>query len=71
MLPFRWAEEQTGSRHGEGISRPMAKARTKTFTLKVRPIGQSQFTWKMAAETKARAIDYALARWPGAAVEVA
>jgi hypothetical protein len=70
MLPWQWAEEPTGSQHGEGISRPRPKARTKEFRLIVYPKGARPMTWITQAETKRAAIRYAEARWPGAAVEV-
>jgi hypothetical protein len=69
MLPFAWMEEST-SQHGEGISRPPSKARTREFRLIVYPKGTRPMTWITQAETKRHAIKYAEARWPGAAVEV-
>ena len=71
MLPFQWIEEPTISRHGDGISRPQPKIRTREFRLIVYPIGAPPMTWITRAETKRHAIKYAQARWPGAAVEVA
>jgi hypothetical protein len=71
MLPFQWIEEPATSRHGEGISRPQAKIRTREFRLIIYPTGAQPMTWITRAETKRHAIKYAEARWPGAAVEVA
>jgi hypothetical protein len=71
MLPWQWAEEPTTSKHGDGISRPRPKARTKEFRLIVYPQGAQPMTWITRAETKRHAIRYAEARWPGATVEVA
>jgi hypothetical protein len=71
MLPWQWAEEPTTSKHGDGISRPRPKARTKEFRLIVYPQGAQPMTWITRAESKRHAIRYAEARWPGATVEVA
>jgi hypothetical protein len=68
-VPLQWAPEQHGS-HGDGISRPMPKARTKMFRLRVKQPGAQPMVVTMPAENKSRAIRYAGARWPGAAVEV-
>lgn len=70
IVPFQWAEE-TISRHGEGISRPHAKTRTREYRLLVYKPGAMPMTWITRAETKRAAIKYAEARWPGAVVEVA
>lgn len=70
MLPFRWADDQIDSKHGEGISRPRSKARTREYRLIVYPTGSQPMTWITRAETKRHAIRYAENRWPGAAVEV-
>lgn len=70
MLPWQWAEEPTQSQHGDGISRPLPKARTREYRLIVYPKGARPMTWITKAETKRAAIRYAEARWPGAAVEV-
>lgn len=70
MLPFQWEEEST-SKHGDGISRPRPKVRTKEFRLIVYPVGARPMTWITRAESKRHAIRYAQNRWPGAAVEVA
>lgn len=66
---LQWQIEQRG-RFGEGISRAPVKARTKPFRLHVKPVGQSIVKLTLQAETKAKAVEYALARWPGAEVEV-
>lgn len=71
MLPWQWREEPTTSKHGDGISRPRPKTRTKEFRLIVYPQGAQPMTWITRAESKRHAIRYAEARWPGAAVEVA
>lgn len=70
MLPWQWREEST-SQHGDGISRPRPKTRTKEFRLIVYPQGARPMTWITRAESKKHAIRYAQNRWPGAAVEVA
>jgi hypothetical protein len=69
IQPFAW-DEDTQARIGPGISRPLGKERTRAFTLTVRA-GHSmpmKVTLKAATATKAK--QYALARWPGARVEV-
>ena len=71
MLPWQWREEEPTSKHGDGISRPKPKARTKEFKLLIYPQGAQPMTWITRAESKRHAIRYAQARWPGAAVEVA
>lgn len=68
MLPFQWIEEPSISKHGEGISRPRPKTRTREFRLIVYPPGAQPMTWVTRAETKKHAIRYAQNRWPGAAV---
>lgn len=71
MLPWRWQDDEPTSQHGDGISRPKPKARTKEFKLLIYPQGCRPMTWITRAESKRHAIRYAQARWPGAAVEVA
>ncbi len=71
MLPWQWADGPQTSQHGDGISRPRPKARTKEFRLIVYPQGAQPMTWITRAETKRHAIRYAEARWPGVTVEVA
>jgi hypothetical protein len=71
MLPWQWREEEPTSKHGDGISRPRPKARTKEFKLLIYPRGARPMTWITRAESKRHAIRYAQARWPGAEVEVA
>lgn len=71
MLPWQWAEDGPTSQHGEGISRPQPKARTREYRLIVYPRGSKPMTWITRAETKRHAVKYAEARWPGATVEVA
>jgi hypothetical protein len=63
-----WREENQG-RYGEGISRPVPKARTKLYTLIVYKSGSRPMTMTMRAESKAAAITYAQNRWPNATVE--
>ena len=71
MLPWQWREDEPTSKHGDGISRPKPKARTKEFKLLIYPQGCRPMTWITRAESKKHAIKYAQARWPGAEVEVA
>jgi hypothetical protein len=71
MLPWQWADGPQTSQHGDGISRPRPKARTREFRLIVYPQGAQPMTWITRAETKRHAIRNAEARWPGATVEVA
>ncbi len=70
MLPWQWREELPTSKHGDGISRPRPKTRTREYRLIVYPKGARPMTWITKAETRRAAIRYAEARWPGAAVEV-
>ena len=71
MLPFQWLEEPSTSRHGDGISRPLPKTRTREYRVIIYKPGAQPMTWITRAETKRHAIRYAENRWPGAAVEVA
>jgi hypothetical protein len=71
MLPWQWREDESTSKHGDGISRPRPKARTREFRLIIYPQGARPMTWITQAESKRHAIRYAEARWPGATVEVA
>lgn len=66
---LQWMEEAQESRHGEGISRPVAKARTRLYALKVRQPHQRPMVMTMRAESMPAAIRYAQARWPDAKVE--
>lgn len=66
---LQWSADQHGS-HGDGISRPMPKARTRMYRVRVKQHGAQPMVVTMPAESKQRAIRYASARWPGAAVEV-
>jgi hypothetical protein len=63
-----WREDNQG-RHGEGISRPVPKSRTKLYTLIVYKSGSMPMTMTMRAENKTAAITYAQNRWPNATVE--
>ena len=63
-----WREDDH-SRHGEGISRPVHKARTKLYTLIIYKSGSMPMTMTMRAESKTAAITYAQNRWPSATVE--
>jgi hypothetical protein len=64
-----WIDDDNRVKRGEGISRPVANARTKSFTLIVYQPRLQPMTVTMRAETKTAAIKYAKARWPGATVE--
>jgi len=66
---LQWEIEERGQ-FGEGISRPVAKARTKPIRLRVAPAGQRPMLVTLPAETQRHAIRYAANRWPGATVEV-
>lgn len=70
IMPLRW-EENPNNRLGDGISRPMPKARTREFQLIVYSQGARPMHWTTRAETKTHAMKCAQARWPGAIVEVA
>jgi hypothetical protein len=64
-----WIDDNIRVKRGEGISRPVANARTKSFTLTVFQPNSRPMTVTMRAETKTAAIKYAKARWPGATVQ--
>jgi len=72
VAAFQWRTdpESVGS-YGEGISRPRHNARVRDFKVIVYPQGARPVTWYTRAESKAAAIRYACARWPGAVVELA
>ena len=63
-----WREDDH-ARYGDGISRPVPKARTKLYTLIVYKSGSMPMTMTMRAESKAAAITYAQNRWPDAVIE--
>ena len=63
-----WREDNQG-RYGEGISRPVHKARTRLYNLIVYKSGAMPMTLTMRAENKTAAITYAQNRWPNATVE--
>ena len=63
-----WREDDH-ARYGEGISRPVHKARTKLYNLIVYKSGSMPMTITMRAENKTAAITYAQNRWPNATVE--
>jgi len=70
ITPFVWQEEERG-RFGDGISRPIPKAKTRQYRVLVYPSGARPITWITRAESRDHAVKYAQARWPGAAVEPA
>lgn len=70
-ITFQWHEDTAFVRRGDGISRPRPGSRTREYRVIVYPTGARPLTWITRAETKRHAIQYAEARWPGAAVEVA
>jgi hypothetical protein len=66
-----WNEEiEIKSQHGEGVSRPVAGAKTKEFRIKVRQVGASPMYVHMRAESKSHALKYAKARWPMSQIEI-
>jgi len=65
-----WIDDDIRVKRGEGISRPVANARTRSFTLIVYQPRLQPMTVTMRAESKAAAIRYAKARWPGSEVEL-
>jgi len=70
LLRFQWNEDRdSGSRFGEGISRPLSSARTKQFRLRVKPTDAPVMIWTTWAESKKRAEAYARARWPECSIE--
>lgn len=65
-----WIDDDIRVKRGEGISRPVANARTRSFTLIVYQPRLQPMTVTMRAESKAAAIRYAKARWPGSEIEL-
>lgn len=65
-----WQEDDY-TEHGEGITRPLAKARTRQFHLLVFLQYGQPMRWTTQAETLRHAIRYGQARWPGAVIEKA
>jgi hypothetical protein len=70
MLPWQWVEDGPQSQHGDGISRPNPKARTRAYRVMVYPRGARPMLWTTQAENVKAAIRYAQNRWPGSEVEV-
>lgn len=63
-------QDNGAARMGEGISRPHAKQRTRTFALLVQPAaGRPMKVW-LPAPDKKTALVYAANRWPDATAEV-
>lgn len=56
--------------HGDGISRPKPKARTRPYRVVVILDGNQRMTVTMPAESMARAKLYAKNRWPGSEINV-
>jgi len=71
FIPLQWIEDAPVSRHGDGISRPRPKTRTREYTLIIYPPGAHPMRWITRAESKRHAVRYAENRWPGATVGVA
>lgn len=69
LLRFQWNEDGTSTRIGEGISRPLSKARTRQYRLRVKPTDAPVMIWTTYAESKRKAETYAKARWPECQVE--
>jgi hypothetical protein len=63
-----WREDDH-ARYGEGISRPVPKAKTKLYNLIVYKSGAMPMNMTMRAESKSAAITYAQNRWPNAVIE--
>jgi hypothetical protein len=69
-VTFQWQEHPQGA-FGPGVSRAADPQRARRFTLLVRQQAAKPMKVTLFAENKTAAKKYALARWPGAAVEVA
>jgi len=69
VITFQWQEE-TNSRHGDGISHPKKGAKTKLFKILVRNGQMAAMKVDLRAESKRAAINYGKARWPNAVIEV-
>jgi len=70
IVPFQW-EEPTKGAFGPGISRPAVAKSARKFTVVVRQQAARPMKVTLLAENRKRALRYAQARWPGAAVEAA
>jgi hypothetical protein len=68
IVPLQWEETNRGS-FGPGVSRPAAPERARKFTVMVRQHAAQPMKVTLMAESKTKAVRYASARWPGAAVE--
>lgn len=66
---FVWNDEDPNSSLGPGLSRPEPGEKVRPYRLRVRPPAQPALTVTLSAATEARAIGYALRRWPGAIIE--
>lgn len=65
-----WEDESRGS-FGPGISRPKEGESTRQFTVVVKQQQARPMKVVLRAPSKRKAVQYAQARWPGAAVEAA
>ncbi|MEN9727413.1 MAG: hypothetical protein RL434_1779 [Pseudomonadota bacterium] len=69
-VTFQWQEHPQGA-FGPGVSRAANLESAKKFTLLVKQQAAKPMKVTLFAENRTAAKKYALARWPGAAVEVA
>lgn len=70
-LNVTWDDNaEAKSQHGDGISRPVPGAKTKTFRVRVAQVGASPMFVEMRAESKSHALKYAKARWPMSTIKV-
>ena len=70
-LNTTWDDDaQAKSQHGDGVSRAVPGAKTKTFRVRVYQVGASPMICQLRAESKKHALKYAKARWPMSKVEV-
>lgn len=70
LIPNQWNDGPAGAKFGDGISRPLPKARTKAFRLEVKPVDAPLFIWTINAESMRKAMSYAKARWPGSTTKM-
>jgi hypothetical protein len=67
-VPFQWQEDNLG-RFGDGISRPLPKAKTRQYRVLVYPAAHVRSRGSQTLSRVLTAVKYAQARWPNAAVE--
>lgn len=68
LTPLSWPEGEPNL--GEGVSRPTARARAKTYSILVRFSQAKPMKATIKAESQRHALKYAKNRWPLATIEI-